>query len=281
MVNGEFVDCVGTRDRGFAYGDGVFETMRYRQGQIPLLSFHLERLQEGCIRLQIPVEPLAVRGAVQRFIQSLSATTTAVVKLTVTRGSGGRGYQPPPVQEISATIILQTNPLSEAPAIAVSGVTLQECSRRIFRNPQLAGIKHLNRLDYVLAALELPQTVEVQGLLLDDDDKLLETLHHNLFLITDERLRTPPLLAGGVHGVMRKIVLQKIAPGLQMVSREENLSLVDLLSADEVFLCNSVHGIWPVHCFSDRHWQTPGPVTARLQKIVDSLRDGVNDPEVQ
>jgi 4-amino-4-deoxychorismate lyase len=273
QVNGEWVDSVNVRDRGLAYGDGLFETLRYQQGHIPLLSYHLDRLRLGCARLRIPLNDHLLDDALAAFVRRLKQESAprAVVKLTVTRGCGGRGYIPPRPADTHSTLILQSQPLASSDVAINAGVTLQLCQMRVFPNPHLAGLKHLNRLEYVLAAQELPEDPAMQGLLLDPHGKLLECLHHNLFMVVDGRLKTPRLQDAGVHGVMRRLLMERLAPQLGLDVFAEDLELTDLNGADEVFICNAVRGIWPVIGCAERQWTLPGAVTERLQICVDQL----------
>lgn len=276
QVNGKWVDSVSVRDRGLAYGDGLFETMYYQQGRLPLLSYHLDRLRLGCTRLDIPLNETLLEDALKTFTGRLEerGEQRALIKLTVTRGCGGRGYMPPLPTDTQPSLILQSQPVSRANSLATDGVTLQLCHTRIFPNPPLAGLKHLNRLDYVLAAQELPEDPNVQGLLLDSTGRLLECLHHNLFLVADGRLKTPRLQDAGVHGVMRRLIMERLAPQLGLDLITEDLTLSDLNAAEEVFICNAVRGIWPVIRSDEQHWILPGRVTGRLQTCVDQLLEG-------
>lgn len=276
QVNGKWVDSVSVRDRGLAYGDGLFETMRYQQGRMPLLSYHLDRLRLGCTRLRIPLNETLLEEALKAFICRLEehGEPSALVKLTVTRGCGGRGYLPPWPADTEPTLILQSQPFSHSDSLAIDGVTLQLCHIRIFPNPLIAGLKHLNRLDYVLAAQELPEDMRIQGLLLDQKGRLLECLHHNIFLVVEGRLKTPRLQDAGVHGVMRRLLIERLAPELGLDVLAEDLVLSDLNGADEVFICNAVRGIWPVIRSTEQHWTLPGSVTSRLRISVHQLLDG-------
>jgi len=272
QVNGEWVDSVNVRDRGLAYGDGLFETFLYCQESIPLLGYHLDRLRLGCTRLRIPLDEHLLENALAAFVLRLKQQEApqAMVKLTVTRGCGGRGYIPPWPADTYSTLILQSQPVATS-VVTNTGVTLQLCQTRIFPNPHLAGLKHLNRLEYVLAAQELPEDPNIQGLLLDSQGRLLECLHHNLFLIVDGRLKTPRLQDAGVHGIMRRLLMERLAPELGLNVVAEDLELTDLNSADEAFICNAVRGIWPVVASAERQWTQPGAVTMRLQAHLEQL----------
>jgi 4-amino-4-deoxychorismate lyase len=271
MVNGEFTDLVSVKDRGLAYGDGVFETMRISWGQIPLLQYHLERLELGCQRLNIPYASDFVRDSLKRFLNAKPAEDHASLKLVMTRGIGGQGYYPPEGGITQPTLILQSSSFSTQDPLAERGIILHRCSFAISGNTYLAGIKHLNRLEYVLAAREVPNTPETQGLLLDDTGHVVESVHHNIFVVRDGTLITPQLERVGVKGVMRRFILDDLAPKLGLSVVEENLTADSLKQAAEIFVCNSLRGIWPVREFEETSWQVPSPVTQRLQDMVQTL----------
>ena len=147
-VNGAPGEQLSVRDRGLAYGDGLFETIAVRGGRIPLLARHMARLAEGCRRLSIPLDLLLIEHELRTFAEQLGE---GVAKLIVTRGEGQRGYVPP--QPCQPLRILQAAPLPQYPAAhAEQGVRLFPCKTRLAEQPLLAGLKHLNRLEQVLAA---------------------------------------------------------------------------------------------------------------------------------
>lgn len=271
MVNDIFVDRLSVADRGLGFGDGLFETMRLAAGRIPLLEYHLDRLESGCRVLAIPVSRTLLLSSLEVFVTAVVDPEPSIIKLIVTRGSGGQGCKPPSAHSSYPSIIWQNLPLAEAIPLSRSGVALQLCRVPIYANPYLAGIKHLNRLNYVMAALDLPENPEVQGLLVDDKRNILETLHHNLFFVKNERLMTPQLNNAGVKGVLRRLILEQLAPSCALSVTEGEFSIDELLDADEVFLTNGVRGVWPVKAFAERRWPVPGPVTFKLQAMVEGV----------
>lgn len=272
MINDAFVDRLEVSDRGLAFGDGVFETLRLSNGRAPLWSFHLDRLDVGCARLGITVSRAHLDASFQRFVSAIPAETNAVLKLIVTRGSGGQGYRP--LKTCFPTLIWQCLPLANTAHLAREGVVLHRCQLPIYPNPNLAGLKHLNRLDYVLATKELPEIPDIQGLLLDHQGNLLEAIHHNLFFVKDHVLMTPRMSDAGVKGVMRRLILERIAPACSIIVREDDLPVDALIQADEVFLSNSVRGVWPVKGFEQKSWVVPGIVTAQIQSQVEEIFTG-------
>lgn len=274
MVNDVFVDHLRVEDRGLAFGDGLFETMRFTAGAIPLIEYHLDRLEWGCRTLLIPMSRTLVQSSLSRFVEAISDPGPSIIKLIVTRGSGGQGCRPPSMQCSYPSLVWQNLPLTDTAHLALSGVTLQPCRIPIYSNPHLAGIKHLNRLNYVMAAFDLPDNPEVQGLVSDETGHILESLHHNLFLVKKNLLMTPLLDRAGVKGVLRRLILERFASNCGLAVKEAAFSIDELLLADEVFLTNGVRGIWPVKGLATTRWPSPGPVTARLQSLTEAMFAG-------
>lgn len=275
MINDVFVDQLDVKDRGLAFGDGVFETLLLSDGRTPLLQLHLDRLEAGCAQLAIPLPRKHVQTSLQRFLAALPRDATAIIKLIATRGVGGQGYRPPGIEESHPSLIWQCLPLQDTRHLAQGGVGLHLCRLPIYPNPHLAGLKHLNRLDYVLAAQELPQTPGIQGLLLDSKGNLLEAIHHNLFFVKNRVLMTPRMSESGVKGVLRRLIVESLAATCSIPVREDDFPLEALAQADEVFLTNAVRGIWPVKQFQEKHWQAPGAITMQLQSLVEEVFTGV------
>ncbi len=273
LVNGEFEGRVAVTDRGLAYGDGLFETIRVAHGKPVLLDLHMQRLVAGLQRLQIRAGEVAVR---QQLLHLLShagdqGLKDGVVKLIVSRGDGGRGFKPDPRGD--ATVVCSWFELPEYSTKAlVSGVELFTCKIRLAHRPHLAGLKHLNCLDYVLASLEQRGRVDSEGLLLDEHGSVIEATSANLLLVSRGELSTPSLNRCGVAGTMRRWIMEVAAPELGLVVNEGELSLDHLRDCDELFICNSVRGVIPVVAFEDCHWRR-GPITAALQTRVLKLFD--------
>lgn len=272
---------VSPLDRGLHYGDGLFETMCVQRGRVRLLARHLARLQQGARRLAIPLPGLNEPG-----LDSLQAALVlaaiklgeGVLKLIVTRGCGGRGYALP--QPTTPSMLLLPYPAACPPAMALeaAGIRVRLCDLRLARQPRLAGMKHLNRLEYVLARAEWQDETIADGLLLDSEGELVEAVTSNIFLVRDGRLLTPLLDQCGVEGVMRAEVLDCARTcGLEVA--EVRLSLDDLLAADEVFLSNSLHGVRPVTGLvlgEDVHAYALGAVTRRVHQVLNaSLEHGL------
>jgi len=265
LVNGQPNDCVPTSDRGLLYGDGVFETVAVENGQLRYWSQHLRRLQSGCERLGMaPVNATLLERECHSLIEE---SQQAVIKVIITRGSGGRGYRTP--GQARSTRIIQLNEWPNYPASCTeSGIKTRICQTRLGHNPSLAGIKHLNRLEQVLARQEWDDPVIMEGLMLDASGNLVEGTMSNVFVVKDAVLMTPDLQLCGVAGIMRAHVLDMAAEH-SIAARIQRLELDALLQADEVFICNSLMGIWPV-IGVDEYDFLKGPVTGRLQTLLNT-----------
>lgn len=266
-VDGQPAELLSVKDRGLAYGDGLFETIAVTAGQASLLDRHLARLAEGCARLHMPLDMALLRAELLAFSRQLG---DGVAKLIVTRGDGLRGYAPPlPAQPRR---ILQGGAKPSYPLLnAEQGVRLFPCATRLAEQPMLAGLKHLNRLEQVMARGEWQDAEHAEGLMLDAAGRVIEAVYSNLFIARGGVLVTADLSRCGVAGVMRaELLAQAQALGIECQVRD--LSYAELLAADEVFLCNSLYGIWPVRALQAHDWPV-GPLTRKLQVIARDLLD--------
>lgn len=264
-INGQPDDRVPVSDRGLTYGDGLFETIRITATSPILLEYHVDRLMLGCSRLRISLERAEIESELQRFP---GMSIPGVVKLMVTRGSGGRGYSPSGATEPRR--ILQHFPLVEHPETwATQGVQVLQCQHRMGHSPVLAGIKHLNRLDQVMARSEWEHnSLYQEGLVCDLNGSLIEGTMSNVFIVSGDRILTPRLDQCGVAGVMRRWLMEQFrAQGRDVI--ETTITLDGFRVADERFFCNSVFGVWPVAQFENSHW-LPGPVTRLAQQFIRS-----------
>lgn len=267
LVDGAPTTAVDVRDRGLHYGDGLFETMAVRDGALPLWERHLARLSEGCRRLGIPLPlPELLR---EEAIRLAAGQGRAVLKLIVTRGAGARGYQSPP--QPAATRILMRHPAPEWPArLWREGVQVRLCRTRLGRNRALGGLKHLNRLEQVLARREWSDEAVFEGLMSDESGRIFDGTMSNVFIRTGNVLRTPATDACGVSGVMREHVLEAAgALGLDTAACD-GLAPEALQAADEMFLTGALLGVLPVRCVAG-HRLAVGPVARQLAASVASV----------
>jgi len=229
-------------DRGLAYGDGVFETLLVHAGEPVWWQEHWQRLLRGAARLHLP---LPDENEVRRECNAmLGGTGRAVLKIVLTRGSGGRGYAPP--ADALPTVVLSAHPAPEAPA---RGLHLRWARTTLATQPLLAGIKHLNRLEQVLARAEWDDADIDEALVCDSEDRVVSAIAANLFVLLGGRWLTPSVERCGVAGVAREWLLANL-PGAAVAE----LSAAEVSHADAIFLCNSVRGILPVRRLGMREW---------------------------
>ncbi len=266
-LNGESKHCIDVSDRGFQYGDGLFETIEILHGKPLFLDLHLTRLLAGCKRLLIPMPDYAL---LQREAENLAAQRKqAVMKLIITRGTGGRGYRQP--EEIRPTRLFSLHPYPDYPeSFYREGVSIRFCRHRLGLNPSLAGIKHLNRLEQVLGRAEWLNADIQEGLMLDLHGNVIEGTMSNVFYVKDRILHTPLIEQSGVAGIVRSIIID-LAAQLPIETIKKNILPEELLQAEEMFVTNSIIGIWPVKKL-DRQDFVVGPITQELHNAYLALK---------
>lgn len=268
LVNGKPGDTLSVYDRGLAYGHGLFETIRVSHGRPLLWEAHMQRLQEGCSRLGLQLSAQFESSLMQDVWQLCGPDTEGVIKIIVTAGSGGRGYLAP--QEMNCQRIVS---LFSAPTYpethASGGVKIRTCQYCLPDNPQLAGIKHLNRMDQVLARSEWQDSAFAEGIVTDSRGHVVEGTMSNLFAVQNGELITPSLRQCGVKGVMRDFILSA-AQAVGMQPREVNFSVDEFKRADELFLTNSVIGLWPVKQWDEQRYY-PGVITDVFKQRIERL----------
>jgi 4-amino-4-deoxychorismate lyase len=266
LVNGKRADSISVLDRGFQFGDGVFETLRVSNGKIRYLDDHLERLNSGCQRLQINVPS---RSIVQEELRKVVAEyAEGVIKIVVTRGNSQRGYRFTPGLESNRVISFSPAPQFSLENTQV-GVRTRVCEIRLAQNPVLAGIKHLNRLENILARAEWQDESIAEGILRDSCGNVIEGTMSNLFFIKNNRLHTPLLEQCGVSGIVRNRVLQ-YAKDLNTICMEDEIKYQDIVQYEAAFMCNSVIGIWPIREVIGEKSFMNHPLTRKLQERLNT-----------
>jgi len=269
-INGEPCEHVNVANRGLLYGDGLFETVAVRNQTLQFFDWHLQRLIDGCKRLRIPIDTQQFRNEILDFLAQQSFAPY-VLKLIVTRGEGGRGFHISGVG--SATRIITAHPMPDYPANhAAKGVKVRLCETRLGKNPLLAGLKHLNRLEQVMARSEWNDEEFAEGLMADESGSVIEGTMSNLFWVVRGRLLTSNLENAGVAGVMRRVVMQRICPVLELQCEVSCVDVPELQLADEVFVTNSLIGVWPVIQFEGQKWDV-GPITKKIQHKLAEIND--------
>jgi 4-amino-4-deoxychorismate lyase len=265
LRNGRPVAGVPVNERGLAYGDGLFETLKVVDGHPQFLDLHLVRLARGCKRLDMQLDLPQLRAEIAVAVRQ---GHSGVLKLIVTRTAATRGYQAP--RNAQAERLLLFYPQSFPAAMPlVTGIAVRVCRQRLAEQPALAGMKHLNRLEQVLARAEWCDPAIAEGLLLDTAGRLVEAVASNVVLVRAGVVYTPRLHRCGVAGVIRELLLRS-AGAIGVTVREADMTLEDLLQADEVFLTNSIAGVQPVLKIDCLH-KPRGDVTIALQKYFQTL----------
>lgn len=261
LINGQASDCVDPMDRGLHYGDGLFETIAVMEGQPRFWSRHLERLAEGCRRLHIPSpDPTTLFAEARRLC---TGRQRGVLKMIITRGSGGQGYATS--RPIQPRRMLLMRPWPERPdSFVQKGVQVRYCDTPLGDNPRLAGLKHLNRLEQVLARQEWDDPQISEGLMSNARGEVVEGTFTNLFVVEGDQLLTPPLEAQGVAGIMRGVIMEQcLELGIPLSIRTINRSQLE--HAHALLLSNALIGIWPVRQLEGHHYTLPHPLVSRLQ----------------
>ena len=267
LLNGIPDQQLSPFDRAVHFGDGLFETIACRRGRPRFLSLHLERLQFGCTRLGIEPGNLdEVRAEIRALAREAD---NAIIKLILTRGTAlARGYGVTGREKATRITFRYAWP-PETHTESQDGIRVRTATLRLGENSALAGLKHCNRLEQVLARREWTDPGIAESLLFSSSGRLVSGTMSNVFIVEGSRLRTPRLDLCGVAGVMRRVVLRE-AERAGISIQEDVLRDDDVRKADELFLTNARIGVWPLRELDGRTMQ-PGPVTRRLQQIMTPL----------
>ncbi|MDP1766539.1 MAG: aminodeoxychorismate lyase [Methylotenera sp.] len=255
IVNGDFNQVITPLDRGFAYGDGVFRTMQMRNGLPECWPLHYQKLVADCavIGIVCPSAELLMSDMQQLIsIKELTENLLSVVKIIITRGEGERGYAAPAITNPTRVVVKSSMP-SYATENFMSGVNLHVCKTVLAAQTELAGIKHLNRLENVMARMEWHDENIFDGVMLDQHENVIECTMSNIFARYDRMLVTPDLSQCGVAGVTRQRIMG-LASSLNLKVEVKALPFIKLVQADEVIICNSLHGAFQVSKIGQTTW---------------------------
>ena len=273
LINGNFNATISPFDRGFAYGDGVFRTIKMVAGLPEHWPQHYQKLVADCAAINIvcPSADLLMSDLQQLFlldakdiensVEEISPKeNSAVAKIIITRGEGNRGYTPPAITAPMRVVTKSPMPQYDEKRFS-DGVHLTVCETRLAAQPKLAGIKHLNRLENVLARMEwhdIHIASEIaDGIMLDMQGNVIECTAANIFARFSNTLITPSLASCGIAGITRQRIIN-IAHTLSLKVVEQSFDLKKLLTADEVIICNSLYGAWQIKSIQDIALKTNG-----------------------
>jgi 4-amino-4-deoxychorismate lyase len=264
LVNGRPALSVDLSDRGLLYGDGVFRTVRVHGARPLNWPNHYMRLAQDCkaLGLVCPEE----RVLLEEIGRVAAGEASAVAKVIVTRGVSGRGYAYPDGLASTRIVVAHPSPPDSSGA-AREGVRVRRCELALARQPRLAGVKSLNRLENVLARAEWRDPAIREGLIGDAEGRLVEGTMSNVFLAFGGKLVTPDLSRCGVVGAQRERI-RALARDQSIPCEVRDVGFEELPRADEVFLCNSLIGIWPVVAMGESRW-LPGPVASLMQRLIE------------
>jgi len=267
LVNGKQSAQIQVMDRGLHYGDGLFETIAYQKNKLLLWENHWQRLAQSAEILNIN---LPDKNLLQQELEYTAKDhENMVLKLLITRGIGERGYKVPASANPTRIIISDDWPNYPLEHRQV-GINVHICAMRLSSNKVLAGIKHLNRLENILARSEWDDDAIFEGLMLDQDNDVIEGTMTNLFMIKNNAIFTPSLTNGGIAGIMRQQVID-FAEKIKQPVRYSNIKLNTLLDADEILLSNSIIGVWPVKKIRNYSFaRKPSALTEKIQDYIYS-----------
>ncbi|MFT6286696.1 MAG: 4-amino-4-deoxychorismate lyase [Alcanivorax sp.] len=262
-IDGHRANSLPLPDRGLDFGDGLFETLLSIDGRVPFLTLHVKRLTHGLKILGFPDVTERTQKHLNTALSELDSEPRSM-RLTITRGSALRGYAPP--QTASPRIIVSANALAWNPFLVPSPAKLGVADIGWSHQPYLAGIKHLNRLEQVLAAGQRVARGWDEAVMLDDEGLPLSVVSGNLFIVKGARLLTPPIERCGIAGTRRELIVERWQERLGLPVRIERFTLADLEAATEVFYCNSLLGFRPVAALGSTIWSAH-PVCSLVQKL--------------
>lgn len=270
-LDGRLTSVLPLPDRGLDFGDGLFETLLVQRGKPLFTELHLERLAQGLKVLNLPDCITTVRHQLENAADSVGKENWrwAVLRLSVIRGSGPRGYAPD--DSLIPRILICVSPLDRDCGKIAAAATLCMATIRLSAQPFLAGIKHLNRLEQVVAASQVQAEGADEGIVLDQANHLISVVAGNLFLVRKGELLTPRLVDCGVVGTRRRLIIEKWAPSIGLEVREASLTLSDLKEAEEVFYSNSLQTVRPVGSVTNQCWNNHSVCKALFQRYLVDL----------
>lgn len=265
-VNGLSQNTVSVFDRGLAFGDGLFETIRINQGVAPLLELHLDRLLTSASILGIALSREQVLDdiALALSLSREQQDSDWRVKYIVTRGESDSGYMPNPRNQPTRIMHMMPHDAGLVRLLQQQGIKACSVQWRLSQQPALAGLKHLNRLDQIKGRQELVDSDCFEGFMKDQSGNYIEGTMTNIFAVApDGELITPSLEMAGVSGVMRRLVMQELAPALNKQCFEAEIHR--MTDFTEVFITNSMIGIVPVVAVDQTQYLI-GSLTRQLQQ---------------
>jgi branched-chain amino acid aminotransferase len=270
-MDGEFIPSAEARvsvlDRGYLYGDGVFEGIRGYNGRIFRLDQHIERLYRGAkaIALEVPMTPEEFKDIVLETVRR-NGLDDCYIRAIVSRGIGDLGLDPTKCASPATVVVIASSIALYPQDVYENGLEVITCvTRRNLPEALNPQMKSLNYLNNILAKIEVVRAGAHEGLMLNHLGYVAEATGDNVFVWRGGSLITPPVHAGILEGITRMVVLE-LAEEMQLPVREDNLTVYDVYTADECFLTGTAAEVVPVARVDDRLIGDgkPGPITKRL-----------------
>ncbi len=257
IINGKEQSNISIFNRNFQYGDGLFETCVVKNNQILFWEKHLSRLDIGCRKLKIKnIEEEIWLKDIKKAL-SLTSKKNCVLKLILSRGNSQRGYSyPDDILQVRVVIVSEMKNVQ-----AKESFSLEYASSGYHSNPNLAGIKHCNRIEQILARSSLKRD---EAIMLDENQNIISVTQGNIYFIFGQSLVTPKLDRCGVIGSRRSLILE-LAESIELNVEQGNVSMNDAKKADEAFISNSIMGIQSVN--SIEKYQLPKKMITEQIKI--------------
>lgn len=268
-LNGTRVESLPLPDRGLEYGDGVFETFLVHQGNPLFPVYHMDRLKHGLKVLRLPYCLNDVQSQLKIAASGAKRIRWSTLRLSVIRGPGPRGYRPSPSSP--TRIVIYVSGLDRDCATMAQPAALCVADLRLSDQPLLARIKHLNRLEQVMAAVQAQSVNAEEAVMFDRAGHLTSVIAGNIFLVCHGELLTPLLVECGVAGTRRRLIIEKWAHEIGFKIRETRLSSAELFQAEEVFYSNSLQTVRPIAQIGDQNWESHNVCKALFQRFLQEL----------
>jgi len=271
-VDGKRAEALPLPDRGLELGDGLFETILFYAGQPLYLDLHLERLQCGLNVLGFDLEASGIEPQLQPVTASIKERgwMWSSVRVTITRGSGPRGYAPP--KDAHARVVLQAYEMKRNAGDMLAPLELDVAELRLSSQPALAGLKHLNRLEQILAAREARQRSLDDLLMMNQSEGIVSVIAGNIFVVQGDRLMTPPIEDSGIAGTRRRLIIEQWGPDCGFDVAVAPLRLVDVLDAREVFCSSSLVTVRPISRIGEQFYSSSGAAEALFSQFAKHLQ---------
>ncbi|GIR92802.1 MAG: aminodeoxychorismate lyase [Thiotrichaceae bacterium] len=242
LVNGKRKNQISIYDRGFMYGDSVFETILVKDYKPQYLNEHLSRLFKGCKFLEININKYKyLERDIKKIVKNKK---NCILNIIITRGNAKkRGYSYNK-NEFTPNIILQTSKIPTDILEFKNGIHTKTIKHNFFSNQFSYGIKHSNKLDSIILSKNLKKNIP-ELLAMDQSNNVIEGVSSNFFCLKGNTVYTPKCDQYGIEGVMKKIIINKLKKN-KISIREKKINKNFLKECNGAFFCNSIRGIWPI-----------------------------------